>query len=340
MIGAEADDVATARPKVPPRRDALRAAVYLIAWAAMLTACAGFAARFMPVTNHATLITAALSPYLTAGAVFACAILVLTRRWWAASAAAVLAAVAVAAQLPLFLASDQIPGESTTVRVLTANLWEGGADAAALATILRDSADIVAFQELTPELLLDLKQQGLDSDFPHQAFAPRPGAGGVGVMSRHPIVGSRPIAGYQQGVVSADVQIPGAGANATVVTAHLSGPWPQPIDGWRRDISRFPDTLHDLAARAGSGAVIVAGDFNATVDMAPFRQLLRDGFRNAAEQAGAGFVRSFPAGSALPPVIGIDHVLTFNCSASKVRTIRVPGSDHLAVLATVHLRSA
>lgn len=312
----------------------------VIAWAGMLIACAGVAARFLPVTNHATLIAAALSPYLTAGAAVACAILLAASRWWTASVAAALTAIAVVAQLPLFLASNQIPGPSIQVRVLTANLREGGADAAALAGILRYSADIAFFQELTPELAGGLKQQGLDAEFPHQALAPRPGAVGVGVVSRYPITSSRRIAGYQQGVVSADVQIPGAGATVTVVTVHLSGPWPQPIDGWRRDISRFPETLDEVAARAGSGAVIVAGDFNATIDMAPFRHLLRDGIRSAAEQSGAGLIRSFPADTTLPPLIGIDHVLTFNSSASQAGTVRIPGSDHLGVLATVHVRGA
>jgi len=339
MIGPEADSVAGAHREIPPGRRGVSAATYVIAGAGTLSACAGLAARFITVTNHATLIAAAMSPYLTVGAAVACAILLLSRHWWTASAAAVLTAAAVAAQLPLFVASNQIPGTAIPVRVLTANVREGTADATALATVLRASADIVAFQELTPELVAGLKQQGLDSDFPHQALAPRPGAVGVGVVSRHPIVGSRRIAGYQQGVVSADIQIPGAAETATLIAAHLSGPWPQPIDGWRRDISRFPDTLSEVAARAGSGAVIVAGDFNATIDMAPFRRLLRDGFHSAAEQAGAGFVRSFPADATIPPAIGIDHVLTLNSAASRVGTVRIPGSDHLAVLATVNLRA-
>ena len=35
--------------------------------------------------------------------------------------------------------------------------------------------------------------------------------------------------------------------------------------------------------------MIVAGDFNSTTDMRPFRALLRNGYRDAAEQSGAGF---------------------------------------------------
>lgn len=85
--------------------------------------------------------------------------------------------------------------------------------------------------------------------------------------------------------------------------------------------------------------MIVAGDFNATVDMRPFRDLLGAGYRDAAEQSGAGLTRSFPADSALPPLIGIDHILTRNSTATAARTVRIDGSDHLGLIATVHLRS-
>jgi endonuclease/exonuclease/phosphatase (EEP) superfamily protein YafD len=81
--------------------------------------------------------------------------------------------------------------------------------------------------------------------------------------------------------------------------------------------------------------VIVAGDFNATVDMKPFRRLLHNGFRDAAEQSGAGLVATYPADSAIPPLIGIDHILTFNSTARDARSVRIPGSDHLGVMAYV-----
>ena len=56
-----------------------------------------------------------------------------------------------------------------------------------------------------------------------------------------------------------------------------------------------PTTLRELARNAGAGAVIVAGDLNATYDMLPFRRLLGEGYRDAAEQAGAGLTRTYPS---------------------------------------------
>jgi endonuclease/exonuclease/phosphatase family metal-dependent hydrolase len=71
--------------------------------------------------------------------------------------------------------------------------------------------------------------------------------------------------------------------------------------------------------------------------MAPFRNLLTNGFSDAAAQSGAGITRTFPADSSVPPLLGIDHVLTYNATATDVQTVRVPGSDHLGLLAMIRL---
>ena len=313
--------------------------LYLLGWAGLLVAAVGLVARFLPVTNHATLTAAALSPYLMAGAGVAAVILVLLRRWWTASAAGLLTAVAVAVQLPLFIGPEHSAHNTVSARVLTANVLEGRANPAQLAAIVRDRADIVVFQEITPDLVSALNQEGLGTDFPYQATDARRYAEGVAVWSRYPIDRSTRIPGFQSGVVSAEIRIPGAAADTTVVVVHISGPWPQPIDDWRRDLDKFPEAMDAIAAKAGTGAVIMAGDVNATTGMAPSRRLLRDGFRDGTEQAGAGFIPTFPADASFPPLIGIDHILTRNSWAQDVRSVRIPGSDHLGLQATVQVRS-
>ncbi|PRC55948.1 endonuclease, partial [Mycobacterium sp. ITM-2017-0098] len=85
---------------------------------------------------------------------------------------------------------------------------------------------------------------------------------------------------------------PGVRVDATVLSVHLAGPWPMPIDAWASDIGEFPDTLREVGRTAGAGAVIVAGDFNATADMAAFRRLLDEGFGDAGMDAGAGLART------------------------------------------------
>jgi endonuclease/exonuclease/phosphatase family metal-dependent hydrolase len=87
---------------------------------------------------------------------------------------------------------------------------------------------------------------------------------------------------------------------------------------------------------AGDGAVLAAGDFNSTNDIREFRGMLTDGYRDAAEQAGAPFAPTYPA-DRFTPVIAIDHVLTRNATGTGVQTVRVPGTDHMALIVDVAL---
>jgi endonuclease/exonuclease/phosphatase (EEP) superfamily protein YafD len=73
--------------------------------------------------------------------------------------------------------------------------------------------------------------------------------------------------------------------------------------------------------------------------MRPFRGLLRNGYRDAAEQTGVGIKPTFPADSRLPPFIAIDHILTRSCAATSLRTIKITGSDHRGLSATLMIPS-
>ena len=314
----------------------IRTALSLLTWFAFLVAALALLARFVPVVDHTILIISALSPYLLLGAGIPAVLLLLSRRsWWAVSVAVMLAAGAAFAVLPRFAASGPAAPEGVPIRVLTANLWEGSADPRALIAMARERTDLVVVQELTPECAHDLS--GLESEFPYRAVDPRAGAAGAGIWSRYPIVGSRRDSGYQLSMLSATLRVPGAASDTLVLAAHIVGPWPNPIDDWRREMTRLPDTLRTAAEVADPGTVIAAGDFNATVDMQPFRGLLRGGFRDAGQQSGAGLAPTFPANRSVPPLIGIDHILTYNGTASDFDTVRIPGSDHLGVIATIHV---
>lgn len=313
--------------------------LYIAAWFAFLIALGGLAARYMPVTNHTILVGAALSPYLIAFALLSAFLLLITRQWWTASAALMLAAIAVVVELPLFVGSNRIPADSAPIRVLTANLYEGAAEPRALAAIASGRADVLVLEELTPGVAGSLTDHGLDSTFPYSVVDARTGSAGVGIWSRYPIVRSSRIAGYRLGMVSAVVRPPHVAEDFVVLAVHVAGPWPQRINSWYEELAMLPQTMSEIAATAGEGAAIVAGDFNSTFDMKPFRRLLHNDFRDAAEQSGAGFTPTYPANSAAPPLIGIDRILTHNSSATDAHTVRLPGSDHLGFVATIHVPS-
>lgn len=314
----------------------LRLAAYLVAVLGMLLTAVALISRLLPITDHNVLFVVSYSPYLLIGSAVAALLLLVTRRWLTAGIALALTAAAVAAELPLFLATTA-PPEAVPVRVLTANVRVGQADPHAFVDLAAGNADVVAVQELTPELAENLRKSGIADSFPYQALDPGEYGHGVGIWSRYPITASVPIQGYRLKAIRADIAVPGTRQDAVFVNIHLAGPWPQPIDGWREEIDRLPTTLDEIRDRSGGRPVIVTGDFNATYDMAPFRKLLTDGYRDGAEQAGAGLIRTFPADGQGPPRFGIDHVLTNNATAADVHTVRIPGSDHLGLLATVYL---
>jgi endonuclease/exonuclease/phosphatase (EEP) superfamily protein YafD len=308
---------------------------------AFAVGAAGGVSRYLPVTNEAVLVVAAASPYLTVAAVAALILFGLARRWLLTILAAVLCVVAIGVQVPRYLGPEKVDVPSVAVRMLTANLGLGEADPDSVVRSARDMADVVAFQEMTPELAAGLSAAGLDATFPHRVIDPRPQAAGIGVWSRYPIVSSEPIEGYQMPMLSMRIRVPGVRFDPIVLAVHLAAPLVQPLDDFTHDYARFPETLREVARQAGSGAVIVSGDLNATYDVRPFRRLLDEGYRDAAEQSGAGMTLSFPnTASGAPwrrPVVGIDHVLVRNCVATAAGTVSMPGSDHRGLLTTIEI---
>jgi endonuclease/exonuclease/phosphatase (EEP) superfamily protein YafD len=295
---------------------------------ALALAVVGLVARYLPITNGVVLLAAALSPYLSAAGLVAMILFAVVRRWVLTIVAAVLCAVTLTVQLPRYLGPEKSTVPVVSLRVLTANLSLGQADPNAVVALARNAADVLSLQELTPDLVAALSTAGLDALMPYRSVDLARNAQGIGIWSRYPIADPQAVTGYQLAMRIAKIRVPGVVIAPTVLAVHLAAPWVQPLQYFREDIARFPTTLQAAARSAGAGAVIVAGDLNSTYDMRPFRQLLDSGYRDAAEQAGAGVIRSFPSGSWSPPVFGIDHVLVHNCSADEAQTVPVAGSDH------------
>jgi endonuclease/exonuclease/phosphatase (EEP) superfamily protein YafD len=315
-----------------------RTAILLLAWFAFLVAVVGVTVRYAPVVNHLELIIASLSPFLLLAALVAFGLLwrIGDKRW--ATLALIPLAVGIGVKVPDYLRDSHQGGKTVPIRVLTINLRSGSAEPAAVAAAARTHTDVLLVQELTKAQADGiLAEPGFAADFPYRVLAPHPGAAGVGILSRYPIVQNSRIPRYELGAVTATIRPPGGVPDVLVATIHLGGPWPQPIDRWREEIAALPRTLDQLVLAAGPGATIVAGDFNATEDFLPFRRLLATGFADAVEQAGGGLGLTYPAGSWIPPLIGIDHILTSNAWAGDSGVVPIPGSDHLGVRATIHV---
>ncbi|MET0453483.1 MAG: endonuclease/exonuclease/phosphatase family protein [Mycobacterium sp.] len=290
--------------------------------------------RYVPIPGHLTMVAVIASPFLMLAAPIAIIASWWGRHWGLAAVASGLTIVLIVVQLPSYLSAAPPPA-SVAVRVMSMNMLYGRADADAVTREAGHNADVLMVQELTSAAARRLATSGLEATFPHQILDPRPGAEGMGVYSRYPLNDAKKVPGFKLALLTAEVAVPGVAGALSVASIHLAAPWPKPIEGWRADLAAFPRLLADLAAQAGDGSVIVAGDFNSTIDMRPFRQLLTNGYRDAAEQAGDGRNLTFPANRRFPAVIGIDHVLTRNATAVSTSTTEIPRSDHRALFATV-----
>jgi endonuclease/exonuclease/phosphatase (EEP) superfamily protein YafD len=229
----------------------------------------------------------------------------------------------------------QPPASGPALRLLTANLQLGRAAAAPLVELARRTgADVLFVQELTDEAAARLQRAGLSALLPHRITqAVADGAGGGGIYARHPLSDGLPVPPASLAQPSARLDLP-SGQSVQLVCVHARPPKPWPGDAvarWRGELSILPPP--------GDTPVILAGDFNATLDHAQLRRLLRLGHHDAALQAGNALVSTWrPEPAGCPALLAIDHILIDpRCAVRATSVHRLPGSDHRALYARLRL---
>jgi endonuclease/exonuclease/phosphatase (EEP) superfamily protein YafD len=284
---------------------------------------------------------AALAPVGTVPAV-AGVVVAAVFSWWLALILAVPALLLVAWQLPRPRPARRAPGHpgpggpGTPLRVLSLNVKGGAADAEAItASVAGLAVDVLAVQELTSGLVQRLALSGLADLLPQSQLEPREGSAGAGLWARWPLIPLPPVDGLVAAIPRARVEPPG-GPSVTVTVVHPVAPVADREHLWRQELG-----LIQAALAGTSGPQLAAGDFNASRDHRAFRALLRSGFADCADAAGRrtwpGF--TWPADRRFPPLMRLDHVLgSPGVVVREASTIRIPGTDHLGVLAVLELR--
>jgi len=275
----------------------------------------------------------AFTPYVAIAAFLVAGVALALRNWAAAAVAGLVALVLAAAVLPRAIGDGTIdPGGRETLAVVSANVYRGKADPAALVTLVeRNEADLLAVQELTPRFARGLREAGIFRRLPHAVVEVRQGAAGGGIYSRLPL---RPIASgsptfFRQPRVA--LTFPD-GRRTRVADVHPLTPGRTGIDVWE-------DSLGDLPSTGEGAPWVLVGDFNATLDHSRLRKVLDRGYRDAGAVAGQGLVPTWPnRDHDLPLVITIDHVL----ADSRLGVVEygvedLPGSDHRSVHAELAL---
>jgi endonuclease/exonuclease/phosphatase family metal-dependent hydrolase len=328
-----------APPEARPR-PGKRIGVTVLVWLLILPCVAWAVIRFGGWERGPLVQLLAFTPYAAAGVWISALVAVATRRWLGAAVAIVAAGLLAVAVLPRALAdSDRGPATGVRMQVLTSNVLAGSADPERLVRLVRDhDVAVLAMQEFTPAMQTRLTAVGMDTLLPYTSIAAEYGTTGSAVYARYPIgeAGSRRNGG---GFLQAygTVQPPGAGP-LSIESAHPVAPSSVRVLGdWRADIGNQPRP--DPAAPPR----ILLGDFNATLDHKPLRELIASGYRNAADTDGAGLVGTWGAygeGPSLPPVT-IDHVLVDRrIGVRGVEVHGVPGTDHRSVLASLTVPAA
>jgi endonuclease/exonuclease/phosphatase (EEP) superfamily protein YafD len=305
----------------------------VLAVLAVVTAVVALGLHQFGTSSQPVVLLAAVSHQLMWAAPVGAVAALVARRWATAVVAIAACALVAAVQVPPLVA-DNAALDGRHLVVMQANLEIGGADPDELTRLAREQdVDVLATEELTVDEEQALIGAGLPALLPYRYSAPLPvGGGGLGIWSRFPLVGTRNVAGYSAGLLTARVVVPGT--DFTFVAVHLGPPYRQPFATWVGEIANLRGTL---SAISSGTPVVVAGDFNATTDHAQFRDLLTGGYRDAAEQCGAGYLPTYPDDRWWGPVIGFDHVLTRGAVATSAKTISVAGTDHRALLVGVSL---
>jgi endonuclease/exonuclease/phosphatase (EEP) superfamily protein YafD len=257
----------------------------------------------------------------------------LLRRHPVASAAAGVTGTALAAVvLPRVIGRPQPPADGPVLRVLTANLLHGRADEEALvALVQRKGADVLFVQELTEPAVVRLKQAGLADMLPYELIDVRGDSSrGSGIYARCPLAEGTQFPSNFAAQPTAQMELPGGQrvALACIHTHPPNPPRPGPVARWREDLGMLPPP----ADSPELAPLVLAGDFNATLDHEHFRRVLRLGHVDAAAQLGRGLVPTWGPLARGPAVLAIDHVLLDpGCAVLAVEVLRLRGSDHRAV---------
>lgn len=327
----------------------------MLGWSVLAVTVAGLlvpagmvtAARLMDSSSLGWVMLRALTPLAVVP--YLCALLLLAlacvRGQGAGRAVAASVGLVVAVALVLhvswaigpYLGPAPAAASGSTFRVMSVNLKLGQADVGTvLRTAVRERVDVLVAEEVTGAALAELEGVGLDQRFPFVVGEPAEGRNGMMVFSVHRL---RPVARIPTSTPGYAMDVDLDGRRVRLVAVHPISP-NNGIARWAADQELVRQT-----ATSADGPTLVVGDFNATMDHQPLRELVGSGFRDAATEARSGWQPTWPSagevemfGLRLPPLFALDHVfLGGSLRASWTRTVTVEGTDHRALVVQVSL---
>jgi endonuclease/exonuclease/phosphatase family metal-dependent hydrolase len=214
-----------------------------------------------------------------------------------------------------------------SLRLLSANLWNGRAEPRALADVIAErQPDVVLAQELSPEQAVAIERA-----LPHGILLPARNKQGMGLALREPARVSRLPLPHRD-ALCARLQLPDTNASVEILNVHLSAPTALGrIAVRRRQVSAL--RAHLLRT---SMPRILAGDFN-TLPVMPAYFALRRHLRDAALETRRGPSPTWGPGASAPRLLRIDHVMLQGLRVIDLEVLAIAGSDHSAIFVTLAL---
>ncbi|MEL6980940.1 MAG: endonuclease/exonuclease/phosphatase family protein [Actinomycetota bacterium] len=221
---------------------------------------------------------------------------------------------------------------ASAITVYTANvLFDVGQPSDIASSILANDADIILLQEVRSGFVADLEADPRLDIYPHRVGGSN--ASGKVIWSRWPITDSTVDGFVVSQLLTATIDSPQGSIEVTNV--HTLAPVSA------GNVAPWQAQFGQLGQLDTSSAQILAGDFNATEDHRPFRDLLGQGWTDAHEPKGCGFDATWPTGNASPlpvPIYRLDHVLvTDHFEILDLRFADPAGSDHIPVVVELQL---
>lgn len=221
-----------------------------------------------------------------------------------------------------------------TLTVYTANVQAGVGRAADIAiAVAAADPDVVLLQEVRWQFLEAISADPLLAQYPYRSHEIDDGSRLRPVFSRWPIVDVEVERFVSSELVHATVE--GPTGRFTVTNVHTLAPV------HRSNVATWHAQFDQLSRIDRSTPRIMAGDFNATEDHQPFRQLLDTGWTDAHDSKGCGFDATWPDDSRVPfAFYRLDHVLvTDDFEVLDLRFGDPGGSDHKPVITDLRLRT-
>lgn len=277
-------------------------------------------------------------------------VVLITRDWrwggWLVVPVAFFAAQYGQLLVPSTHAADGVP-----LRVMSANVEFQNRDAAGVADRIKElSPDVIGLQELGTGISAPLADM-LRSEYPYQALYPSRSSRGMGVLSRYPIVESRPPEMANTECNCQQVTLDVHGQDVTVLNVHpnpprvnirRAGPFFVPV-GFSTSVQESIMLAVTQRASSLKTPVLIMGDMNMTDTEKPY-SIVAQSYHDSYREAGQGLGFTFPSRRIdVPfgiPVMRIDYVFHDDSWSAHVAQVEdMPGSDHNGLYTELFLRS-